>query len=136
MRNKIFKYTIIREEVNSMHTFGEKVRILRELNQMNQQELAFKVRVGPGTIKKYETGYLIPDTQTLLKLSTVLDVPATELISYSNQITSQIDEELIELINQLGVSTTKTILLKLKDIPVDELFTLLEWINRSKLPLQ
>ncbi len=119
-----------------MHTFGEKVRILRELNQMNQQELAFKVRVGPGTIKKYETGYLIPDTQTLLKLSTVLDVPATELISYSNQITSQIDEELIELINQLGVSTTKTILLKLKDIPVDELFTLLEWINRSKLPLQ
>lgn len=119
-----------------MYTFGEKVRLLRELNHMNQQELAFKVRVGPGTIEKYETGNLIPDTQTLLKLSTVLDVPATELISYSNQVNIQHDEELLELINQFGVSTTKTILQKLKDIPADELFTSIEWIKRSKHPVQ
>ncbi len=47
---------------------------------MSQEELAQKVRVGIHTIEKYESGEQIPSTQTLLKLSTVLDLPATELI--------------------------------------------------------
>jgi len=47
---------------------------------MSQEELAQKVRVGIHTIEKYESGEQIPSTQTLLKLSTVLDLPATELL--------------------------------------------------------
>jgi transcriptional regulator with XRE-family HTH domain len=47
---------------------------------MTQEELAQKVRVGIQTIEKYESGEQIPSTQTLLKLSTVLDLPATVLL--------------------------------------------------------
>ena len=35
--------------------------------------------------EKYETGEQIPSTQTLLKLSTVLDIPASELLDHANQ---------------------------------------------------
>lgn len=47
---------------------------------MSQEELAQKVRVGIQTIEKYESGEQVPSTQTLLKLSTVLDLPAAELL--------------------------------------------------------
>jgi transcriptional regulator with XRE-family HTH domain len=42
---------------------------------MSQEELAFKARLGRQTIEKYESGEKVPDNQTILKLSTVLDVP-------------------------------------------------------------
>lgn len=63
-----------------MNSIGQTIRANRELHHMTQEELAQKVRVGINTIEKYETGEQIPSTQTLLKLSTVLDIPATELL--------------------------------------------------------
>lgn len=47
---------------------------------MTKEDLAQKIRVGIHTIEKYESGEQIPSTQTLLKLSTVLDIPASELL--------------------------------------------------------
>jgi transcriptional regulator with XRE-family HTH domain len=63
-----------------MSHFGEHLKHYRELKNMSQEELAFKARLGRQTIEKYESGVKVPDTQTILKLSTVLDVPATELV--------------------------------------------------------
>ncbi|WP_026567927.1 helix-turn-helix domain-containing protein [Bacillus sp. UNC41MFS5] len=63
-----------------MNTIGQTIKNAREMLHMSQEELAQKVRVGIHTIEKYESGEQIPSTQTLLKLSTVLDLPATELI--------------------------------------------------------
>jgi transcriptional regulator with XRE-family HTH domain len=63
-----------------MNSIGQTIRANRELHHMTQEELAQKVRVGVNTIEKYETGEQIPSTQTLLKLSTVLDIPASELL--------------------------------------------------------
>lgn len=63
-----------------MNLIGQTIRANRELHHMTQEELAQKVRVGVNTIEKYETGEQIPSTQTLLKLSTVLDIPASELL--------------------------------------------------------
>jgi transcriptional regulator with XRE-family HTH domain len=59
---------------------GENIKICRERRNMSQEELALKIRVGTQTIDNYESGKLQPNTQTLLKISTVLDVPASELL--------------------------------------------------------
>ena len=63
-----------------MNTIGQTIKNAREMLNMSQEELAQKIRVGSHTIEKYESGEQIPSTQTLLKLSTVLDLPATELL--------------------------------------------------------
>ncbi|MGF6954092.1 transcriptional regulator with XRE-family HTH domain [Neobacillus sp. B4I6] len=63
-----------------MNTIGQTIKNAREMLNMSQEELAQKIRVGSHTIEKYESGEQIPSTQTLLKLSTVLDLPAAELL--------------------------------------------------------
>lgn len=63
-----------------MNTIGETIKMAREMRKMTQEELAQKVRVGTQTIEKYESGEQIPSTQTILKLSTVLDIAASDLL--------------------------------------------------------
>lgn len=63
-----------------MNSIGQTIKAVREMRKMTQAELAQKVRVGTLTIEKYESGEQIPSTQTILKLSTVLDIPASELL--------------------------------------------------------
>jgi transcriptional regulator with XRE-family HTH domain len=63
-----------------MNTIGRTIKNYREHLKMTKEELAQKIRVGTHTIEKYESGEQIPSTQTLLKLSTVLDIPASELL--------------------------------------------------------
>lgn len=62
-----------------MKSIGQTIKEARELQKMSREELAQKLRVGTQTIEKYETGEQIPSSQTILKLSTVLDIPAAEL---------------------------------------------------------
>jgi transcriptional regulator with XRE-family HTH domain len=64
-----------------MNSIGQTIRTCREMLNMTQEELAQKVRVGTHTIEKYESGEQIPSSQTILKLSTVLDIPASELLN-------------------------------------------------------
>jgi transcriptional regulator with XRE-family HTH domain len=63
-----------------LNTIGNTIKNYREHLKMTKEELAQKIRVGIQTIEKYESGEQIPSTQTLLKLSTVLDIPASELL--------------------------------------------------------
>ena len=63
-----------------VNTIGNTIKNYREHLKMTKEELAQKIRVGIHTIEKYESGEQIPSTQTLLKLSTVLDIPASELL--------------------------------------------------------
>jgi transcriptional regulator with XRE-family HTH domain len=71
-----------------MNTVGRTIKNYREHLKMTKEELAQKIRVGTHTIEKYESGEQIPSNQTLLKLSTVLDIPASELLL--NQLDQQI----------------------------------------------
>ncbi len=64
----------------SVNTIGSTIKNYREHLKMTKEELAQKIRVGVQTIENYESGEQIPSTQTLLKLSTVLDIPASELL--------------------------------------------------------
>ncbi|AZU63798.1 helix-turn-helix transcriptional regulator [Neobacillus mesonae] len=63
-----------------MSTIGQTIKTAREMRKMTQEELAQKVRVGTQTIENYESGEQIPSTQTILKLSTVLDIAASDLL--------------------------------------------------------
>ncbi|MEH7112435.1 helix-turn-helix transcriptional regulator [Neobacillus niacini] len=62
-----------------MNPIGRTIKNYREHLKMTKEDLAQKIRVGTHTIEKYESGEQIPSSQTLLKLSTVLDIPASEL---------------------------------------------------------
>ncbi len=64
-----------------MGAVGSNIKFIREQKGMTLEELAFKARVGKQTIMNYEAGSRIPDNQTILKLSTILDVPADNLYS-------------------------------------------------------
>ena len=64
-----------------MCAIGSNIKFIREQKGMTLEELAFKARVGKQTIMNYEAGSKIPDNQTILKLSTILDVPANMLNS-------------------------------------------------------
>ncbi|HAQ06899.1 MAG TPA: XRE family transcriptional regulator [Bacillus bacterium] len=70
-----------------MTSIGQKIKTCRERKGVSQEELAFKIRVGTQTIERYENGEQIPNLQTILKISTALDVPASELMEQFNQET-------------------------------------------------
>lgn len=69
-----------------MNSIGETIKMGREMLNMTQEELAQKIRVGTQTIAKYESGEQIPSNQTILKLSTVLDLPASELLQQDTSV--------------------------------------------------
>ncbi|WP_066314187.1 helix-turn-helix domain-containing protein [Bacillus sp. FJAT-29814] len=72
-----------------MKSIGQTIKDAREHQNLTKEELAQKVRVGTHTIEKYESGEQIPSTQTILKLSTVLDIPAAELLAKQPAVPSQ-----------------------------------------------
>ncbi|MEH7096739.1 helix-turn-helix transcriptional regulator [Neobacillus vireti] len=69
-----------------MNPIGQAIKMGREMHNMTQEELAQKIRVGTQTIAKYESGEQIPSNQTILKLSTVLDIPASELFQQNTSV--------------------------------------------------
>lgn len=58
---------------------GEKIAQMRKMNNMTQKDLAEKLNVSDKVISKWETGKCLPDVETMLKLSKVLDVSISEL---------------------------------------------------------
>jgi len=60
--------------------FHEQLKFLREERNWSLEELSKKVQVGVEKLSLYEQGELIPSVQTVLKLSTVLEVPASNLM--------------------------------------------------------
>ena len=59
---------------------ADKIRKHRLEANMTIQELAVKVRIGAGLMQKIEENRYQPDVQTLLKISTALDIPASEFL--------------------------------------------------------
>jgi transcriptional regulator with XRE-family HTH domain len=115
-----------------MATIGQKIRECRERKNMSQQELARKIRVGTGTLEKYESGLVKPDTQTLLAISTVLDIPACELVERNYQAYIPIDCEVAKLVQEIGTEKAKMILQHAKDVEEGEFLTMVQKINELK----
>ena len=60
--------------------FHEQLKFLREERNWTLEELSKKTQVGVEKLSLYETGQIVPSVQTILKLSTVLEVPASNLM--------------------------------------------------------
>lgn len=68
---------------------------------------------GTKTIEKYESGEKIPDMLTVLKLSTVLDVPVSEIFEQDESVNPYgIDHEIECLVKQIGTKKAKLALRK------------------------
>jgi transcriptional regulator with XRE-family HTH domain len=122
------------EGASLMERIGQNIRIYRELKKMTQTELALKARLGVSTITKFENGEKSPDRQTLLKISTVLDVPITELTGVQEEglVHAEMDEELVELIHEIGIEKAKFILRKMKDLNEPQYLQLVRTVFEQK----
>ncbi len=58
----------------------ELLKMLREERNWSLEDLSMKTQLGVERLTQYESGQQIPSTQTILKLSTVLEVPASNLL--------------------------------------------------------
>lgn len=58
----------------------EQLKNLRLERNLTIEELAKKTQVGVEKLMAYENGSQIPTTQTILVLSTILEVPASNLV--------------------------------------------------------
>ena len=63
-----------------MSKVGINIRNIRESKGMTLEQLALKVRCGTKTMENYENGTAIPNSDTILKISTALDVPANAFL--------------------------------------------------------
>ena len=63
-----------------MRDIGKNIKQVRESKQLTQDDLASKLFVSRQTISNYETGRTRPDIETLIKLSSVLDIDIHVLI--------------------------------------------------------
>ncbi|MDX5473925.1 MAG: helix-turn-helix domain-containing protein [Bacillaceae bacterium] len=115
-----------------MKKVGENIKAHRERANLTVRELARKIRVGSATIEKYESGEQTPDVQTILKLSTVLDVPASELLENTAQSACGNDLELEALIKEVGIKRSKLILRKAKELSEEEFLNIMQSIFEKK----
>jgi transcriptional regulator with XRE-family HTH domain len=67
-----------------MSSLGANIRTFRERRNMSQEELAQKLRIGTKKIDDYESDRQVPSNETLLKISTVLDIPTSQLTTMTS----------------------------------------------------
>ncbi|WP_223701522.1 helix-turn-helix domain-containing protein [Sutcliffiella deserti] len=116
-----------------MKNIGENIRLYREQAKLTTNELAIKLRVGSATIEKYESGQQVPDVQTVLKISTVLDIPASELLESVTPTNNQgIDYELEQLIQEVGIKRSKLILRKAKEFTDEDILNVMQLLYEKK----
>ncbi|MDF2607247.1 MAG: helix-turn-helix family protein [Bacillales bacterium] len=116
-----------------MTKVGTNIKNYRELKKLTQEELARRARLGVATIEKFENDELLPDTQQILKISTVLDVPASELLETDlSQQSIAIDSEMEILIQEIGVKRAKLILRKAKEFSEEDLLKIMQVLYEIK----
>ena len=62
----------------------EQLKLLRLEKNLTIEELAKKTQVGVEKLTAYENGEQTPSTQTMLVLSTILEVPVSNLVDGLN----------------------------------------------------
>lgn len=91
---------------------GLKIKMLRQQKNINQAELGKIVGVGKTTISNYETGYSVPDLETLIKLADYFGVTTDYLLGRSDK--PQQNENLIsQPISNKHISSNEEELLRI-----------------------
>lgn len=91
-----------------MRDIGKNIKQVRESKQMTQDDLAAKLFVSRQTISNYETGRTRPDIETLIKLSSILDIDIHVLIYGPPSVLTR-----TEILKRLLLSATCVVVLLL-----------------------
>ncbi|KAB2332987.1 helix-turn-helix domain-containing protein [Bacillus mesophilum] len=120
-----------------MSYLSENLKLARQRAKLTQSELAMKIRVGTATIEKYEKGEQVPDTNTVLKISTVLDIPASELLEQELHTEHNgIDKEIEQLVQEIGLKKAKLILRKAKEFREEDFLRVMQMLYEVKYESQ
>lgn len=76
---------------------GARIKNLRKVKGLTQEELAELCDVSPSCISRWETGSLFPRRENLILLSKVLDVSPEEILNVSNTAVSN-DKVIMECV--------------------------------------
>ena len=74
-----------------MTNIGEKIKEFRIKNNLTQTELGDKLFVSDKTISSYESGRTLPDINTLIKISNVLNVSIVNFVTNTNDKNIEIE---------------------------------------------
>lgn len=60
--------------------FNENLKVTRKSKGISQEELAIKLHVVRQTVSKWEKGHSVPDSDTIIAISEILDTPVSVLL--------------------------------------------------------
>ena len=76
-----------KNEPSSSFSFGERLRMLRDLKGANaQREIASAIGISASTFSYYESGMRMPNTEPLVKIAKFYDVSTDWLLGLSEEM--------------------------------------------------
>ena len=79
---------------------GQKIKQIRKLRGMTQEQLAEIVGIGISNISYIETGKFAPSIENFEKIVKALDVEPYELYEFSSKTTSEMREEIVNALEK------------------------------------
>ena len=70
--------------------FQDNLKALRKKKGITQEELAARLNVVRQTVSKWEKGLSVPDSELLIKLAEILEVPVSRLLGSKIEAEEQI----------------------------------------------
>lgn len=77
--------------------FGTRLRKLREARGLTQRQLADRIDIEPAQVTRYERGQFLPNAETLVTLSKVLQVETDFLLKGEGRTSSIPDDPITDL---------------------------------------
>ena len=66
--------------------FGEKLKTIRKSRNLTQLELSQRLGVSKGTVSAYEQGLSYPSIETLVKITSILNISSDYLLGISDEL--------------------------------------------------
>ena len=90
--------------------FQDNLKALRKRKGITQEELATRLNVVRQTVSKWEKGLSVPDSELLIKLAEILEVPVRRLLGSKIETAEQPDalaEQLSRINEQLAIKNRR-----------------------------
>ena len=90
--------------------FQDNLKALRKEKGITQEELAARLNVVRQTVSKWEKGLSVPDSDLLIKLAEILDVPVSRLLGSKIEAETKPDalaEQLSRINEQLAIKNER-----------------------------
>ena len=90
--------------------FQDNLKALRKRKGITQEELATRLNIVRQTVSKWEKGLSVPDSELLIKLAEILEVPVSRLLGSKIETAEQPDalaEQLSRINEQLAIKNRR-----------------------------